>query len=122
MIVWALDRLERRGAVATVQLLDLLAARGVLVVSHREPWVERTADPAVRQLMTYLAGWMAESESRRRSDRVKAGLRNTDKKSGRPKVRLSEKRAREAVTEHGGVRPAAKALGVSRGVIERRIR
>lgn len=50
LIVWALDRLERRGAVATVQLLDLLAARGVLVVSHREPWVERTADPAVRQL------------------------------------------------------------------------
>ena len=71
--------------------------------------------------MAYLAGWMAESESRRRSDRVKAGLRSSDKKSGRPKLRLSAERARRAVADHGGVHGAAFALGVSRGVIDGRV-
>ena len=74
LVVWALERLERRGGEEMIILLGRLADRGVTVISHQEAWVERTRAPMLRKFLVFFMGWMAEAESRRRSERSLAGL------------------------------------------------
>lgn len=73
MLTWALDRLSREGVEATLSLLRRFSGHGVAVWSLREPWTE-TADPRMAELLAALYAWMAAEESRRRSERTKAGL------------------------------------------------
>jgi DNA invertase Pin-like site-specific DNA recombinase len=51
-------------------------------VSLKEPWTE-TADPGLAELLGAIYAWMAAEESRRRSERVKAGLARR-KAEGKP--------------------------------------
>lgn len=88
LYVWALDRLSREGIAATLAALKPLTARGVRVVSLKESWLEAMAQPALRDLLVAIFGWVAEQESARRSERVKAGqarARAQGKHMGRPK-------------------------------------
>jgi DNA invertase Pin-like site-specific DNA recombinase len=58
------------------------------VVSLKEPWVQATADPALRELLLSIAFWGAAQERRRISERTKAGMRAAKaagKQLGRPK-------------------------------------
>lgn len=73
ILVWALDRLSREGIEATLSIMRRFSAEGVPVWSLRESWTE-TSDPHVRELITAIMAWVAEMESRRRSERTKAGL------------------------------------------------
>jgi putative DNA-invertase from lambdoid prophage Rac len=72
LLVWALDRLSREGPLKTMEALDRLNRAGCAVLSYQEPWVSGPADQA--ELMTPIAAWVAKQESKRRSERVKAGL------------------------------------------------
>ena len=86
--VWALDRLSREGIAATLAALQPLYARGVRVVSLKESWLEALAQPALRDLLVAIFGWVAEQESARRSERTKAGQVRAigqGKRLGRPK-------------------------------------
>jgi DNA invertase Pin-like site-specific DNA recombinase len=101
MLVWALDRVSREGVEATLAILRRFAGHGTAVWSLKEPWTE-TADPRMAELLASLYAWMAAEESRRRSERTRAGLKRrkreglpvgrqpgaTDKKPRRP-VRFS---------------------------------
>jgi DNA invertase Pin-like site-specific DNA recombinase len=101
MLVWALDRVSREGVEATLAILRRFAGHGTAVWSLKEPWTE-TADPRMAELLASLYAWMAAEESRRRSERTRAGLERrkreglpvgrqpgaTDKKPRRP-VRFS---------------------------------
>ncbi len=82
LLVWALDRLTREGVEATLSLLRRFAGHGVAVWSRQESWTE-TADPRMAELLASLYGWMAAEESRRRSERTKAGLARR-KNEGKP--------------------------------------
>jgi DNA invertase Pin-like site-specific DNA recombinase len=73
LLVWALDWLEREGVEATLRLLRQFRERGVMVWSMKESWTE-TSDPRMAELLGAIFAWMAAEESRRRSERVKAGL------------------------------------------------
>lgn len=73
LLVWALDRLDREGVESTLGLLRRFHEAGAPVWSLREPWTE-TADPRLAELLGAIYAWMAAEESRRRSERVKAGL------------------------------------------------
>jgi putative DNA-invertase from lambdoid prophage Rac len=73
LLCWALDRLSREGVEATLTLLRQFRERGVLVWSLQESWTE-TSDPRMAELLSSLFAWMAAEESRRRSERVRAGL------------------------------------------------
>jgi len=73
LLVWALDRLSREGVEATLGLLRRFRDRGVAVWSLTEPWTE-TSDPHMAELLSSLFAWMAQMESERRSERVRAGL------------------------------------------------
>jgi putative DNA-invertase from lambdoid prophage Rac len=73
LIVWALDRLSREGPRVILTLVHQLAEYGCQVVSLQEAWTE-TPGGAMTELLLSLTGWVAQYESRRRSERTKAGM------------------------------------------------
>jgi DNA invertase Pin-like site-specific DNA recombinase len=75
LVVWALDRIIRNedgGAEAALRLVRQLRERGCILVSVREEWLN--GSPEIQDLLLAFAGWMAQQESRRRSERVRAGI------------------------------------------------
>jgi DNA invertase Pin-like site-specific DNA recombinase len=85
VLVWALDRLSREGALAILTLVNRLKICGVKVLSYQESWTEAPGE--LGELMYALTGWVARMESQRRSERTKAGLARVKaqgKRLGRP--------------------------------------
>ncbi len=85
VLVWALDRLSREGALAILSLVNKLSSCGVKVLSYQESWTEAPGE--VAELLYALTGWVARMESWRRSERTKAGLARVKaqgKSLGRP--------------------------------------
>lgn len=78
LLVWALDRLTREGIGSIMQLVNTLRTYRVQVVSYQEPWTSQ--DGGMADLLYAITAWVAEFESKRRSERIKAGLaRRKDK-------------------------------------------
>ncbi len=85
VLVWALDRLSREGALAILSLVHKLSIYRVKVLSYQESWTEAPGELA--ELLYALSGWVAKMESKRRSERTKAGLARVKaqgKRLGRP--------------------------------------
>ena len=85
VLVWALDRLSREGALAILSLVHKLSIYRVKVLSYQESWTEASGELA--ELLYALSGWVAKMESKRRSERTKAGLARVKaqgKRLGRP--------------------------------------
>jgi len=101
VLVWALDRLSRQGVYAILALIDQLKSRGVKVLSYQESWTE--APGVLGDLLYAITGWVAEFESKRRSERTKEGLRRLKamgKTLGRPlnsKDKKQRKRRRRLI-------------------------
>src|SRR5215469_3602574 len=72
LVVWALDRITREGAEGALRIIRQFRERGCTVVSVKEDWLN--ASPVVQDVLVAFAGWMAEAESRRRSERIRMGL------------------------------------------------
>jgi DNA invertase Pin-like site-specific DNA recombinase len=75
LIVWALDRIvrdEEGGAEAALRIFRQFRQRGCMVVSVKESWLNGA--PEVQDILIAFAGWMAERESARRSERIRTGL------------------------------------------------
>ena len=75
LVIWALDRIVRddeSGAEAALRIFRRFRQRGCMVVSVKESWLN--GSPEVQDILIAFAGWMAERESARRSERIKAGL------------------------------------------------
>jgi len=106
LIVWALDRLTRGGAEDMLRLIRRFRERGCIIVSIQEPWLN--GSPEIQDVLLAFAGWMAQQESARRSERVKAGMaraRDVDgkviggrKPGARDKRRGARERRSQAVT------------------------
>ena len=85
MLAWALDRQSREGTLAILSLVHKLSIYGVKVLSYQESWTEAPGELA--ELLYALSGWVAKMESKRRSERTKAGLAQVKaqgKRLGRP--------------------------------------
>ncbi len=82
VLVWALDRLSREGALAILSLVQKLSACGVKVLSYQESWTEAPGELA--ELLYALTGRVARMESRRRSERTLAGLARVKAQGKRP--------------------------------------
>lgn len=74
LLVWALDRLTRQGIRAQFEIMDKLAKFGVMVYSYQELWT-LTPTKVEYDLLLAIAAYIAQSESKRRSERTKAGLK-----------------------------------------------
>ena len=97
VLVWALDRLSREGALRILQLVDSLEKLNCRVVSAQEPWTE--VDGSLNDVLYSLVGWVAQFESARKSERTKAGLERAlkeGKKLGRPKGSKDRKKRRRS--------------------------
>ena len=81
VLVWALDRLSREGALAILSLVDKLKRYGTKVISFQESWTEAPGDLA--DILYAITGWVARMESQRRSERTKAGLERA-RREGKP--------------------------------------
>jgi DNA invertase Pin-like site-specific DNA recombinase len=73
VLVWAIDRLSRKGSEDMQRYLRLLAEGGADVRSKHDPWLN-TSDPMARELLVGMFATLAKYESQRRSDRIRAGL------------------------------------------------
>jgi DNA invertase Pin-like site-specific DNA recombinase len=112
LVVWSLDRIVRNGAEDALRIIRLFRQRGCTVVSVKESWLN--ASPEVQDILVAFAGWMAERESARRSERIKAGLARR-KAQGKPVGRqtgVRDKKTRKRsgyvkAWEDGGARRAA---------------
>ena len=85
LLIWALDRLSRGGAAAILNLVDTFKTYNVRVISLQESWTE--APGSIGEVLYAIAGWVAKMESKRRSERTKAGLARaiaSGKRLGRP--------------------------------------
>ena len=67
MVAWASDRVERRGAEATLRIFRLFREAGGRLESVLEPQLN-TTDP---ELMQAITGWKDQQESKRKSERVR---------------------------------------------------
>jgi DNA invertase Pin-like site-specific DNA recombinase len=81
LIIWALDRLTREGAEGALRVIRQFRERGCTIVSVNESWLN--GSPEVQDILVAFAGWMAQQESKRRSERIKAGLTKR-KTEGKP--------------------------------------
>jgi DNA invertase Pin-like site-specific DNA recombinase len=81
LVVWALDRLTRGGIEDLLRTVRELRERHVSLVSVQEPWCNGT--DATTELLISVSGWVAQQESARRSERIKAGIARR-KAEGKP--------------------------------------
>jgi DNA invertase Pin-like site-specific DNA recombinase len=82
LLVWKLDRIIRgEGAEGALRLIRQLRERGCILVSVTETWL--TASPEVQDVPVAFAGWMAQMEPDKRSERIRAGLARR-KADGKP--------------------------------------
>lgn len=83
--VWALDRLTREGISKIFDLMHSFKIYGCQVISVKESWTETSG--MMTDLLYAVTAWVAEFESNRRSERVRAALarvRLNGTKSGIP--------------------------------------
>lgn len=72
LITWSIDRISRGGAEDVLRIVRQLREKRCTLVSVKEAWLN--SSPEVADLLLSFAGWMAERESARRSERVKAAI------------------------------------------------
>lgn len=119
--VWRFDRFARSLS-HLVAALSEFRSLGVQFVSHQEGI--DTSTP-IGTAMFQIAGAMAELEAGLARERVQAGVDAARARGvvvGRPRAALTPQEAVRAVARHGGVRPAARALGVSTSLLVRRVK
>jgi DNA invertase Pin-like site-specific DNA recombinase len=72
--VWSIDRWTRNEPyLALEEIVRLEKHLGIHIFSLKEPWLS-TTDPGLRQVLITLFSWIAEYESSKRSERVKAAV------------------------------------------------
>ena len=106
VLVWALDRVSREGPLAILKIIDYLKRRGVKLLSYQEQWTEAPGELA--DLLYAIVAWVAQFESKRRSERTLAGVaraKQQGKHCGRlPGAKDKKKRHRRTKAEVKAVR------------------
>jgi putative DNA-invertase from lambdoid prophage Rac len=86
VLVWDLDRLTRGGISRFFNIAETLRKRGVRIISFRQQWTDTPSE--LQPLLFSVFAWFAEQESKKISDRTKAGMnraRAEGKHVGRPR-------------------------------------
>ncbi len=121
VVVWKLDRLGR-SLQHLLSVLDDLAGWGVDFTSLRDSGMDTTT-PSGR-LMLQLLGAFAEFERALIQERVIAGVRRAQANGihcGRPKVEIDLRPAVAMLEKGHGLGVTAKAMGVARSTLRRRL-
>lgn len=89
VLVWALDRLSRGGPLAIMTLVDRLSKNRVKVISYQESWTEAPGE--LYDILLAIAGWVARFESKRISERTKAGMERARKYGTRSGIPIGKR-------------------------------
>lgn len=116
LLFWALDRLTREGALATLRYLEQLSAWGVKYRSYSEAYLD-TLGPFGDAIVALL-GAIAMQERQRLSERVLAGLQRAKAQGrvgGRPSALDAKQiaKARQLKAKGMSLRTIGAALGTS---------
>jgi DNA invertase Pin-like site-specific DNA recombinase len=120
VVFWALDRLTREGALATLEYLNQLSRYGVAFRSYTEPYLDSCG--VFKDAIIAILGTIARQERLRLSERVRAGLeraRRLGKRLGRPRAVFDRERARQLRTQGWSWGRIARTLGVSKAAVRR---
>jgi len=86
VLVWDLDRLTRGGIARFFNIADTLRQCGVRILSYRQSWTDTPSE--LQPLLFSVFAWFAEQESKKISERTKAGMERAKaegKHVGRPR-------------------------------------
>ena len=128
--VWDMDRIYRK-RLKTVEFMQMCRQLGVVVNSHRQPYfkaIENIPSPwndIVRDQMIQILGWLAEEESNKKSERVRAAYQNHDgKKWGRPSNELLQHKNDVLMLRAEGlsIRKIAERLDLKKNLIEQTLK
>ena len=114
-VIWSYDRLFRN-RVKFIQTMQHFSLKGVKIHSVKEKWFEEfhkipaPFNEILYELMLQMVGWLAEEESKKKSERVKAAFNNKKDSVhwGRPFKDVDMKRLIE-VYDPGSLRKTATA-------------
>ncbi len=87
LVVWALDRLTRRGDGYLLKIFKDLGKHNVQVISYRESFIESITDPSMKNAFLSFWEFINKRESEQRSERQKAAIqlmKKQGRKLGRP--------------------------------------
>lgn len=123
VIVWALDRLTRRGPMDAFQIIQGLRASRIELISIQEPHFSTTGPAG--ELFISIAAWIAQQEHQRMSERIKAGLvraRDEGRRPGPPRRIPRIKPTEPGQTKPYSIRELATYAGVSPSTMARYLR
>jgi DNA invertase Pin-like site-specific DNA recombinase len=120
LLFWALDRLSREGALATLNHLSRLESYGVAFRSFTEPYFDSCG--IFKEAVVSIVATLAKQERVRLSERTRAGLAVAKSKgrfAGRPRLKVQP--AEIARLRAGGLslRAIGKRLRISEGSVRR---
>jgi len=133
IVVWDLDRVYR-DRVRMVSLMKELNRSGIKIRSVRQAWLEeihRIPAPwneIIYDLLINIIGWMAEEESTKKSQRVKAAYEHKKKNAetkgkklqwGRPELEVDVAKVFQLRGEGNSIRDIAEAMNVSVGSVHK---
>ena len=134
-IVWDLDRIYRN-RIKLKQFFEFCKLYKCSVHSFRQGWLEKLHEipepfnEIMHDLMLNLMGWLAEDESKKKSERVKAAVRKKGgitksykgKKWGRKKLsKQMQTKIRECIKENPkmSLREVSNKVGISKSAVHK---
>lgn len=124
---WDLDRLYRN-RVKFVSFWKLCKLHKTKIISYRQDWLnnlENIPEPfneMVEDWMINFYGWIAEDESRKKSDRVKKAYENHKGKWGRPRTFANTYLVCRLRDEGKSIREISKITGINRDKVHKIIK
>jgi|SRR6267143_1089670 len=120
LLFWALDRLSREGALATLNHLSRLESHGVAFRSFTEPYFDSCG--IFKEAVVSIVATLAKQERVRLSERTKAGLavaRSKGRQIGRPRLRVQSSEIARLRASGLSLRGIGRSLGISEGSVRR---
>jgi len=125
LIVWDWDRLYRNRK-KLKEFFSFCKIYKCLIHSYRQQFFEdlykipSPFDEIIMELVINLMGWLAEDESRKKSERVKIAYKNRKTKWGRKPIHTNKKKIVWELQNQGlSIRKIAKESGVSVGTVHK---
>lgn len=116
VLFWSLDRFSREGTRTTIRYMEQLEGYGVNFKSYTEQYIDSCG--IFKDVVISLLSTLAKQEKIRISERVKAGLARSTKKSGRPTLSKSLIEKVVAMKAEGlSNRAIGKSLNISHSTV-----
>lgn len=124
VLVWSLDRLTRSGPQATLSRLKTLLDHGVDFWSYSESFF-RSVTPATNEMLIGIAAYIANEETKRLSERIRAGLgkvREDGRHIGRRKIAVTAADIQQLRADGLSETAICERLNVSRATLFNRMK